>query len=310
MAYVAKYVQYLQTQRHYSMLTIEQYNVELTQFIAYIENLQGTVDLSAVSIQLITDYLFSFYETHTKKSRAKKLSILRGFFQYYLVEGVVASNPCQYIELPKQDQNLPQFLAPQEATELFRQLKESWFDTTFYQRDVLLFAILFGSGLRVSEVVAIDLSDIDITDNTLLIRKAKGNKQRYVPLSEVSLKLLQTYKQDLRALLLLRTDTPTNVLFLNNRGKPLTTRGVQYILKKVSHNLGMTSIQPHMLRHSFATTLLTNGVDLRSVQELLGHDSITSTQIYTHLNLTTVKESYDAAHPLNQQIKRLTKPNE
>jgi len=304
MSYIEKYLQYLRTQRQYSTLTIHQYAVELDIFAKYVGMNIPTFDLTTISIKVVTDYLFSFYETHTKRSRAKKLSILRGFFQYQLVEGHILSNPCQYIELPKQDKRLPQFIDTQEATAFFDNI--SLVDRTFYQRDILLFAMLFGSGLRISELVALELTDIDRSSKELLVRQGKGNKQRYAPMSDVSIQLLDTYEHDLRPFLLLKTHEQTAAVFLNKSGKALTDRGVRYILKQLSLKLGTASLSPHMLRHTFATTLLSNGVDLRSVQELLGHESIRSTQIYTHLNLTHVKEKYNEVHPLNRQMKKLT----
>jgi len=303
---IKQYVDYLKTQRQYSALTIDQYTVELQDFAQYIKAQQGVIDVQAVSIELVSSYLFSFYDTHTKKTRAKKLSILRGFFQYCLQAGALSSNPCMYIVLPKQDKKLPQFLDQRAAMSLFSELEARFSENAYYQRDILLLALLFGSGLRVSELVGLNVNHIDITTKQIFVHKAKGNKQRYVPMSELSVQLYTDYAQDLRPLLLLRTHDPTEALLLNKNGQPLTVRGVQYILKKISAKLGLSSMSPHMLRHSFATTLLTNGVDLRSVQQLLGHDSIASTQIYTHLNLSHMKTGYEAAHPLNSQLKKLT----
>jgi len=307
MNYIANYISYLRTQRHYSTLTIEQYEAELILFARYAKEVTGTFDVAAVSIQLITEYLFSFYETHTKRSRAKKLSILRGFFQYSLQEGIINSNPCQYIDLPKQDKPLPQFLDERAALGLFDRLTDTFIDSQFYQRDILLFAMLFGSGLRVSELVQLELFDIDTIEKLVFVRRAKGHKQRYVPISELSVRLYTTYVDDLRAVLLSRTKERTSFLFLNKNGDRLTTRGVQYILRKLSVQLGLASISPHMLRHSFATTLLTSGVDLRTVQQLLGHESIASTQIYTHLHVSHIKDMYEAVHPFSQEMKKLTK---
>jgi integrase/recombinase XerC len=305
--YIASYIAYLQTQRHYSALTIAQYETELTCFMQFVVQTVGRFDVRTLTIETITDYLFSFASTHTKRSRAKKLSILRGFFQYGLQEGFVDSNPCQYIDLPKQDKPLPQFLDERATMGLFEQLNETFVEGQFYQRDILLFAILFGSGLRVSELVQLKLSDINEQEKFVFVERAKGAKQRYVPMSELSLRLYAAYVADLRALLLLRTKAPTSILFLNKNGDPLTTRGVQYILRKLSVQLGLTSMSPHMLRHSFATTLLNNGVDLRTVQALLGHESIASTQIYTHLHLSHIKDVYNAVHPLGQDKTSLTK---
>lgn len=305
MSYLEQYVQYLSTQRQYSSLTIQQYQAELTLFFQEMERYGTALSLSAITMHMISDYLFGFHETHSKRSRAKKLSILRGFFQYYVVEGSIMENPCQYIELPKQDKRLPRFLNEQEVNVIFEQLP--FLDDRFYQRDILLFALLFGSGLRVSELVEIDVADISRAEKQLFVKQGKGNKDRYVPLSALSLQLLADYEQNLRAFLLLKTHEPTTKLFLNKDGKPLTARGVQYILKKLSLKLGSKSLHPHMLRHSFATTLLTGGVDLRSVQELLGHEHISSTQIYTHVDVKQLKERYQEVHPLNTQLKSLTR---
>jgi len=300
---IKAYIQYLSVQRNYSDLTVQQYEAELLLFLTFIKENTAIEDVRDATIQTIKSYLFFFYETHDKRSRAKKLSILRGFFQYLLVENIIVLNPCKYIELPKQDKKLPQFVDTQEAMVIFENMK--LLDDALYQRDILLLAILFGSGLRVSELVALELSDVQTKEKNILVRSGKGNKQRYAPLSELSIQLFTQYCEDLRAFLLLKTQEQHSFVFVNNNGNPLSTRGVQYILKKLSAKLGVKSFSPHMLRHSFATTLLANGVDLRSVQELLGHSSLASTQVYTHINLEQIKKEYHDNHPLSN-MKNLT----
>lgn len=303
--YIHKYIQYLKTQRQYSDLTVNQYQTELEAFLTFLTTESLPTILNEIDIQTIKAYLFSFYETHNKKSRAKKLSILRGFFQYFVMEEYITLNPCKYIELPKQDKKLPKFVDEAEVTYLFDNLET--IENEYYQRDILILAILFGSGLRVSELVDLMVTDIVITEKKIRVQSGKGNKERIAPMSNLAITLFNTYTHDLRALLLLKTQTPTTSLFLNKFGDPLTARGVRYILKKIGQKLGMKSFSPHMLRHSFATTLLNNGLDLRSVQELLGHESIASTQVYTHINISEMKKGYQENHPLNSQLKNFDK---
>lgn len=295
-----KYLTYLQVQRQYSDQTVMQYRVELTTAISFF----GTKQVNELTKDDIKNYLFSFHQSHSKRSRAKKLSILKNFLQYCLQNGAMDTNPCTYVEVPKQDKPLPAFL---EAGEIDYLLEHVAMGNQLAQRDQLLLAFLFGSGLRVSELTYLKIQDIDVKDRTIFVANAKGQKQRYVPMSNIANQFYMRYVNDLRAMLLLKHHQSVETLFLNRSGLPLTNRGVQYILQKWSAHFGMKHVSPHMLRHSFATELLNNGMDLRMVQELLGHAHVSTTQIYTHLSHTRLKTVYESAHPLAKKPITLTK---
>ena len=307
---ITEYLRYLKTQRQYSERTLEQYETELGTFYNFLKDQYGENqhDITEIDILLTKEYLFSFSDSHSKKSRSKKLSILRGFFQYYLTQDVIKMNPCKYIDLPKQDKKLPRYVSDSEVSYIFDNLFA--LDSAFYQRDLLIIAILFGSGLRVSELVDLELQDMLITERRVHVRSGKGAKERFAPLSDIAIQAYQTYMNDLRTMLLLKSHNPQQAVFLNKLGTPLSARGVQYLLQKIGRQLGVRSFSPHMLRHSFASTLLNHGMDLRSVQELLGHESIASTQIYTHIDMQETQKQYDKFHAIDIINTDINKDNE
>ena len=299
------YVDYLKFQRQYSLHTTKQYQEELLHFSYFIQENRENKVLAEIEIIDIKTYLFSMHITHNKQTRAKKLSILRGFFQYFVEQGILVDNPCQYIELPKQEKKLPRIIETSEIDNLLYELLQT--THKFGVRDIALVAILFGSGLRVSEVVKLKVADINVLQKSVFVESGKGNKDRYVPMSDIAITTYKKYIAEQRSFLLLKTKyEETEHVFLNKNGDQLTTRGVQDILQRMSSRMGVGKMNPHMFRHSFATALLDGGADLRSVQELLGHDSIASTQVYTHISHSHLRKVYDTAHPL-KNAKILTK---
>lgn len=292
---ILNYKRYLEYERQYSPLTVAQYVDELQRFDTFLK--VNDIFFDDVDGQVIKDYLFSFYTTHDKRSRAKKLSILRGFFQYCLINGVIKQNPTQYIELPKRDKKLPRTVETIEIDRLIEYIQEE--SGQFWQRDLAIVSTLFGSGLRVSELVTLREHDILFAEKLIFVEDGKGQKDRYVPISDISIKYLKIYLRDLRPSLEYKSHEKQQYVFLNKDGNTLTARGVQYILNKISKLCALKEITPHMLRHSFATSLLEGGADLRSVQELLGHTSVASTQVYTHVTQDYMKKVYNKMHPLN-----------
>ena len=298
--YIQQYIDFLTYQRQYAEHTISQYFRELEIFFSYVsKSFPDKNEIVAIDMAVIKEYLFSLHTSHDKNSRAKKVSILRGFFQFILEKDLIALNPCKYIELPKQDKKLPQFLDSAETANIFHEIPS--LDQKFLTRDMLILALLYGSGLRVSELVALQIADVLIEEKIIFIKSGKGNKDRYVPISDKALIIYNDYLNNLREELLLKASEPTNYIFLNKSGKVITTRGIQYLLKQISQKIGLQTFSPHMLRHSFATTLLNGGMDLRSVQELLGHSNIASTQVYTHISNNELRSAYVNAHPLHKK---------
>jgi tyrosine recombinase XerC len=230
---------------------------------------------------------------YCKSTVARKLATLRSFYKFLVRRGYLSSNPVAPIRTPKQDKRLPKCL---EVEQIERLLANPDTSTLLGARDRAMLETLYSTGLRVSELVALNLADVDLTNSVIHV-SGKGKKQRVIPLGPGAIKSIIHFL-DLR-----RSDPrsaafDTDALFINKHGHRLSTRSVRRKLDKYLLEAGLDlSISPHTLRHSFATHMLRNGADLRSVQEMLGHQSLSTTQIYTHLTGETVKNAYDKAHP-------------
>ncbi len=230
---------------------------------------------------------------YSKSTTARKLATLRSFYKFCLRRGYVTSNPMTSIRTPKQEKRLPKYL---ELDQILKLLQAPDDTTLLGSRDRAMLEVMFSTGVRVSELVELRLADVDFMGECIRVR-GKGKKERISPVSPSALVALRRYieirNQDPRA-----SRFDQDMLFINKHGQKLSTRSVRRKLDKYLLEAGLDpTISPHTLRHSFATHMLNNGADLRSVQELLGHQSISTTQTYTHLMSRTVKESYDQAHP-------------
>ena len=232
-------------------------------------------------------------QSYSKSTIARKLATLRSFYKFCMRRGYVKSHPLASIRTPKQDKRLPKFLEVEKITKLLSTPDDN---TLLGARDRAMLEVLFSTGVRVSELVDLNFTDIDFEGRSIRVR-GKGKKQRTTPIGATALAAAQKYIQlrraDVRA-----TNFDQSALFVNKHGQRLSTRSVRRKLDKYLAQAGLDpSISPHTLRHSFATHMLANGADLRSVQELLGHQSISTTQIYTHLTTPRLKQAYDDAHP-------------
>lgn len=272
--------------------SISAYQHDISQWIDYCELIK--IDsFESMNENVVYDFL-SFIQQETKlssKSINRKCSACRSFFTYLNVNGITSINPFKKIKNFKEEKKLPNYLTSNQIHDLL-----SYFNLNdpLEFRNSLMIELMFASGLRVSECVNIKLSDIDLDNQTIRI-VGKGNKERlgffYDRLSE---KLLR-YLKEIRPI---HDSKNSSYLFLNNRGNKLTSRSIQYICEAISIKAGLSyQLHPHMLRHSFATYLLDNGADLRLTQELLGHKNLSTTQIYTHVSLNKLKESYLKHHP-------------
>lgn len=250
--------------------------------------------LLAVSPMVIRRFLAVLRDkTYSKSSVARKLATLRSFYKYLVAGGHLAINPLSAIRTPKQDRRLPKFL----DVEQIQKLLDAPADTTLLgTRDKAMLETLYSTGMRVSELVGLNISDIDFFGEVVRV-SGKGKKQRLSPVGPQSLRSLQIYLAKRQADPRRHAFDPV-ALFINKHGKRLSTRSVRRKLDKYLGQVGLSKeVSPHTLRHSFATHMLNNGADLRSVQELLGHQSLSTTQIYTHLTTNRLKDVYDAAHP-------------
>lgn len=291
--YLEKYRAYLQNERYYSPHTINNYTKDILEYLKYLE--QDNITLTNTGLNLARNYAYTLANKNLKPTSInRKLSSIRNFYRFLITQEVVKSNPFDAIETIKTEKKLPNYLYLDDLETLFNSIDQS---TPLGVRNYCLLELLYGTGIRVSELCNIKLHDIDFYNNNILIT-GKGNKQRYVPIHESLREVLITYLNFARNELLKDSDEIVDNLFVNHRGGPLTSRGVRDILKNLVNETGLNvKISPHVLRHSFATHMLDYGADLRSVQKLLGHENLSTTQIYTHVSKEKLKESYLQHHP-------------
>ena len=287
-----KYLEYLEYQKHYSNYTVDNYKEDIDAYFAYL-NREG-IDYLKIEYSDIRLYLMYLKEEKKEKASTigRHLSALRSFYRYLASIGKVDSNLFLLISAPKKEKNLPRYFEYNELEELFAVPDLT---TALGQRDRLILELLYATGTRVGELVNIDLRDINRDQQQILIRSGKGNKDRIVLYGEYAKEILDLYlKEGYQEL----KKGEEKALILNNQGRRITTRGVRYLLTNLIHKTSLhKNISPHMIRHSFATHLLNEGCDILSVQELLGHASISSTQIYTHVTTERLKEVYRDAFP-------------
>ncbi|MBB3867902.1 tyrosine recombinase XerC [Parageobacillus toebii NBRC 107807] len=288
------FIEYLQIEKNYSQYTIVCYQRDVEQFFEFM-NEQGIHHLHEVTYNDVRLYLTKLYEQkQSSRSISRKISSLRSFYKFLLREKKVKENPFALAALPKKEQKIPNFLYEQELERLFY---VNDVNTAIGQRNQAILELLYATGVRVSECCHIQLSDIDFSVSTILIH-GKGNKQRYVPFGRFAKEALERYIHHGRRELLQKAKSAHAYLFVNARGNPLTPRGVRYILDEIVKKAALTqNISPHVLRHTFATHLLNEGADMRTVQELLGHAHLSSTQVYTHVTKDRLRHIYLHTHP-------------
>lgn len=281
--YLDAFVRYLEFEKNCSAHTLLNYRLDIEEFLLFL----GDSDLAAVDYLTLRRFLASLREKQLKaRTIARKLSSLRAIFRYMQREGLVLRNPARLLMTPKLDHTLPHFLTENEAEAL---LQSPEGDTACCLRDRAIFEIMYSSGMRVGELVGMNLSDLDLVGNIVKVR-GKGRKERILPLGAPAVAALQEYLDNRKL--------ASQAVFLNNRGGRLTARSIRNIINKYLPKAALKqNVHPHMLRHSFATHMLDRGADLRSVQELLGHVSLSTTQIYTHLTTDKIKRIYQSAHP-------------
>lgn len=292
MDWPSEFYRYLEVERGYSKKTVAAYSRDFHDFQMFLND-TGNPDYLGIDHRDVRVYL-AYLNDHdySRNTISRKIASLRSFYQYLLREEAIAENPFTYVHLKKKTAKLPRFFYEQEMQALFEAVAGQ---EPLQQRNRSLLEVLYGSGLRVSECANLKLGDIDWSGEVLLVL-GKGNKERYAPFSQHAKKALQEYLADGRKALMKKTDH--DYVFVNSRGGPVTSRGVAYILDQIIKKSSLDSqIHPHMLRHTFATHLLNNGADMRTVQELLGHVNLSSTQIYTHVTKESLQKNYRHFHP-------------
>lgn len=289
--YVEQYLEYLTVQKNYSSYTVFNYKEDIMFFLDFCKN--ENISYLNVNYHDAKKYLFYLYEEKAEKATtvSRKISSLRSFYKYLASRQIVDNSSFDLLKLPKKEKKLPRYFEYNELLELF---DVPDIDTPLGQRNRLILELLYATGIRVGELVRIKLSDIS-KERKIIYILGKGNKERIVYFNDVTLKYLEVYLNNGRCEL---DKKNIDYLFLNARGSVLTTRGVQDVLEKIIKRTALSkNLSPHMIRHSFATHLLNEGCDLLSVQQLLGHASLSATSIYTHVTVDRMKEVYLRAHP-------------
>jgi integrase/recombinase XerC len=284
---IAKYLAELE-RRGASTHTLRSYGSDLEQFAVYFEAAdEGVPAVEQLDLALLREWLSGLYDTGlTPVSIRRKLASLRAMFKFLLVEGDLSRNVTTRLRLPKAGQRIPAVMSAEKTNNLLDAAQES-----AKERDLALLELIYGCGIRVGELVGINLEDLDLTEGWLRVR-GKGNNERQVPVTGLALAAVERY-------LGVRRPVPGHAaLFLNSRGLRLGDREVRRIVKKYAVlTVGDSSVHPHSFRHAYATHLLSDGADLRAIQELLGHASLSTTQKYTQVSLKDLMAVYDRAHP-------------
>lgn len=285
---IVKFLEHLKLDLNYSDQTIKSYQQDIESFKCYL-NSKGT-DIEDANPQLIRMYLSEqMKEGKTKVTCCRRIAGLRHFYEFLVRANFIRENPFLFVGAPKKEIRYPEALYLEQIEELFKKNKERKDDLKL--RDQAIIELLYATGVRVSELVSIKMNAIDFRNRTIRVF-GKGRKERMVIFSESCKTTLKDYLNDNNL------KRSSNYLFVNAKGEQLTTRGVEYILEQIQNKCGVQlGLHPHMLRHTFATHLLEGGADLRVIQELLGHESINTTQVYTHITEEAMKQQFVMSHP-------------
>ncbi|MDE5715750.1 MAG: tyrosine-type recombinase/integrase [Anaeroplasmataceae bacterium] len=294
---IAKFIDYLANVKNYSSNTVISYHHDLEEFVEFVHSEKMAPSILGIRNNRVCKNYISYLSSCNLASTSisRKLSSLRTFYEYLLKSGDIRTNFFEEVEAPKIPKRLPKTIKENEIMMLFNICDQN---TPLGFRNYCILEMLYGCGLRVSELCALEIKDIDFINLTIVIH-GKGSKDRVVIMFDDMADRLKRYISTYRLDLLYRSkDEANRHVFLNKNGTTLTPRGVRVILNKLIQDCGETfHLSPHMLRHSFATALLNNGADMRSVQELLGHENLSTTQIYTHVSFEHVRKSYEISHP-------------
>ncbi|MBW2961225.1 site-specific tyrosine recombinase XerD [Mesonia aestuariivivens] len=287
------YQHYLQIERGLSSNSIENYQFDIVKLINYLEEHHIEVSPLKISEEQIQQFIYEVAKTMSTRSQARIISGLRSFFDYLIFEDYRKNNPLELVESPKLGRKLPDTLSTEEIDILINSIDLSHPQG---ERNRCILETLYSCGLRVSELITLKLSDLYFDEGFIRVL-GKGDKQRLVPISPLTVKYINLYHNDIRVHLPIQKGFE-DILFLNRRGKQLTRAMIFTIVKQTAINAGIKKkISPHTFRHSFATHLLENGADLRSIQQMLGHESIITTEIYMHLDRSHLKDVLEKFHP-------------
>ncbi|GAA3629906.1 tyrosine recombinase XerC [Lactobacillus hamsteri] len=293
-----QFISYLRYERRYSEKTITSYQTDLLEAKSFWQGNGGFKSWKNIETRDVEVYLQQLASQNLARStQMRKMSSLRSFFRFLTKRKIVKIDPTQTISLRKKHRRLPQFFYEPEIQRVIDSLQDG---SVLSTRNLALFELFYTTGMRVSEVSALTFKQIDFELKTILVH-GKGNKDRYVVFDDKTANALKKYLDESRPKLLGMKEDPGNI-FLNNQGRALTDRGIEYIMQKVFNKAGVSGkVHPHELRHTFATAMLNNGADLRTVQELLGHSNLSTTQIYTHVTMKHLQSEYQKFFPRNKE---------
>ncbi len=284
---------FLKLERKLSQNSIQSYLNDVNKFFNFYGEFGKEIDIKTIDEHLVKNFIYKISEFIEPTTQARLISGLRLFFNFLILENKLDKNPMELIEAPKLSRKLPDTLSVDEIDLVVAAIDLSKPEG---ERNRAIIETIYGCGLRVSELVNLKISDLFFDDGFIKVT-GKGNKQRFVPISKYTQKFIEIYKQHVRPDIKIKKGFE-DVLFLNRRGKTLTRNMIFMIIKDLVHKAGIKkNISPHSLRHSFATHLLENGADLRSIQLLLGHESITTTEIYLHMDRKKLHETIEKYHP-------------
>lgn len=302
--FFAMFEEYLKLEKNLSPHTVNAYMSDMCQFNSFLAVKARDVKIGEIDHLAVRGYIGSLYKKEKKSSIGRKLASIRSFFDYMIKKGYLENNPARMVSIPKPEKVLPSFISVDEAFALMDKPKGPCF---MHLRDRAILETLYSCGLRVSELVGLDMDNINLRDSILRVI-GKGNKERIVPIGEKAVRAIEEYlevrsqgvKGSRGRVNYLESSNPRTLepLFINLRGGRLTQRSVERFVKKYTAGIASGKrVTPHSLRHTFATHLLDNGADLRGIQEMLGHASLSTTQKYTHLSMERLMDVYDRAHP-------------
>ena len=282
---IEDFLRYLLIDKGYSKNTISSYKIDLDRFNDYFNN----KNINDIDSNDLKNYIKSL--DLNEKSISRTISCLKSFYKFLIIEKVIKDNPTDGLYMPKVKKSLHNIMSVEDVTKLL----DIKLDDHFSYRNKAMLELMYATGLRVSELVELKLNDIDFSDDIIRIM-GKGSKERIIPMGDFAKTYLEEYIYNHRNLMLKGNNC--EYIFLNNHGKKMTRQGFFKIIKKLASDVGIsTEISPHTLRHSFASHLLKYGADLRTIQELLGHSDISTTQIYTHVANEELRKNYDEYHP-------------
>ncbi len=290
---ITQYQNYLQIERGLSQNSIKNYSLDIYKLKKWLEKNQFSYSPIAIEEDTVKEFIYAISKEINPRSQSRIISGLRGFFNFLVFEEYRTTNPMDLIESPKIGRKLPDTLSVQEIDALIQAIDLSHPQG---ERNRAILETLYGCGLRVSELTELKLSDLYFQEGFIKVT-GKGNKQRFVPIGQTTIKYINLYKNQIRIHQVIKPEAK-DTLFLNRRGNKLTRAMIFTIIKQVAEKAGVKkSISPHTFRHSFATHLLENGADLRAIQQMLGHESITTTEIYTHIDKKHLTQIINTFHP-------------